>query len=279
MGFEGRAYACQPRARSGTHTIGEAYIHIAIGNADAIVAGASESVFTPIIFAAFAQMGALSTHHDAPSEASRPFDLNRDGFVIGEGAAALVVENFEHARRRGARIYAELVGYGLSSDAYHITTPAPEGEGAARAMAAALRSAKLNPEDIDYINAHGSSTKANDSAESAAIETVFSTHSRKLAVSSTKGVTGHCLGAAGAIEAVFTIMAIRDGTLPPTANYSTPDPDCRLDYVPNTSRQQRVRHALSNSFGFGGQNACLVFSEFNGRCASARIACAEVKTA
>jgi 3-oxoacyl-[acyl-carrier-protein] synthase II len=233
-----------------------------MGNADAIVAGAAESAFTPFVFAAFAQMGALSLRNEAPSESSRPFDLNRDGFVVGEGAAALVLENYEHAKRRGAHVYAELAGYGLSSDAYHITAPAREGEGAARAMAMALKSAKINVDDVDYINAHGTSTKANDIAESAAIETVFGAHARKLAVSSTKGVTGHCLGAAGAIEAVFTVLALRDGVVPPTANYSTPDPECRLDYTPNTPRQRRIRYALSNSFGFGGQNACLAFREF-----------------
>jgi 3-oxoacyl-[acyl-carrier-protein] synthase II len=246
---------------SGTHAIGEAFMHIAMGNAEAIVAGAAESVFTPLIFTAFAQMGALSTRNEAPAQASRPFDLDRDGFVIGEGAAVLVLEEYEHAKRRSARIYAELAGYGMSSDAFHITAPAPEGDGAARAMVAALKSAEISPDDVDYINAHGSSTKANDTAESAAIETVFGEHARKLSVSSTKGTTGHCLGAAGAIEAVFTVLAIRDGIAPPTANYSTPDPTCRLDYTPNTARERKIRHAISNSFGFGGQNACIVFRE------------------
>jgi 3-oxoacyl-[acyl-carrier-protein] synthase II len=246
---------------SGNHALGEAYMHIAMGNAEAIVAGAAESVFTPLIFAAFAQMGALSTRNEDPSHASRPFDLDRDGFVIGEGAAVLVLEEYEHARRRGARIYAELAGYGMSSDAFHITSPAPEGDGAARAMAAALKSANISPEDVDYINAHGSSTKANDTAESAAIENVFGEHARKLSVSSTKGATGHCLGAAGAIEAVFAVLAIRDRLVPPTANYSTADPTCRLDYTPNTARERKIRTAISNSFGFGGQNACIVFRE------------------
>jgi 3-oxoacyl-[acyl-carrier-protein] synthase II len=246
---------------SGTHAIGEAYMHIAVGNADAVVAGAAESAFTPFVFAAFARMGALSTRNEDPAHASRPFDLDRDGFVIGEGAAVLILEEYEHARRRGARIYAELAGYGMSSDAFHITSPAPEGDGAARAMAAALKSARLNAEDVDYINAHGSSTKANDTAESAAIETVFGEHARKLSVSSTKGATGHCLGAAGAIEAVFAVLAIRDGLVPPTANYSAADPTCRLDYTPNTVRERKIRTAISNSFGFGGQNACIVFRE------------------
>jgi 3-oxoacyl-[acyl-carrier-protein] synthase II len=261
-GLRGVGLCVSTACASGTHAIGEAYMHVGMGNADAIVAGAAESAFTPFVFAAFAQMGALSLRNEAPSESSRPFDLNRDGFVVGEGAAALVLENYEHAKRRGAHVYAELAGYGLSSDAYHITAPAREGEGAARAMAMALKSAKINVDDVDYINAHGTSTKANDIAESAAIETVFGAHARKLAVSSTKGVTGHCLGAAGAIEAVFTVLALRDGVVPPTANYSTPDPECRLDYTPNTPRQRRIRYALSNSFGFGGQNACLAFREF-----------------
>jgi 3-oxoacyl-[acyl-carrier-protein] synthase II len=244
---------------SGAHAIGEAYMHVAMGNADAILAGGAESVFTPLVFAGFARMGALSERNDAPLEASRPFDLDRDGFVIGEGAAAIVLENYEHATSRGANIYAELAGYGMSTDAYHITTPAPEGEGAARAMAAALRSAKINPEEVDYINAHGTSTQANDAAESAAIETVFGEHARHLAISSTKGATGHCLGAAGAIEAAFTVLSACTGVVPPTINYKTPDPACRLDYTPNKMRERNIRYAISNSFGFGGQNACLAF--------------------
>lgn len=248
---------------SGTHAIGEAYVHIVAGQADAIVAGGAESVFTPIILAAFARMGALSTRNEAPSEASRPFDNDRDGFVIGEGAAALVLESYEHARRRGAKIYAELAGYGASSDAYHVTSPSPEGEGAARAMRYALESARLNAVDIDYINAHGSSTKANDATESTAIQSAFGPHARTVAISSTKGVTGHCLGAAGAIEAVFSILAIRDGIAPPTANYSAPDPSCPLNYTPNVARELRIRNVLSNSFGFGGQNACIVLSKFD----------------
>jgi 3-oxoacyl-[acyl-carrier-protein] synthase II len=250
---------------SGTHAIGEAYMHVAMGHADGILAGGTESVFTPLIFAAFARMGALSMRNECPAEASRPFDRDRDGFVIGEGAAALVLENLDVARRRGAKIYAEVVGYGLSTDAYHITSPPPEGEGAARAMAAALKSGKIDPEEVDYINAHGSSTPANDVAESAAIETVFAAHARKVSISSTKGATGHCLGAAGAMEAVFTVLALRDGVIPPTANYCTPDPACRLDYTPNTPRERKVRCALSNSFGFGGQNAAIAFRAFDAR--------------
>jgi 3-oxoacyl-[acyl-carrier-protein] synthase II len=264
-GLKGVSLCVSTACASGNHAIGEACLHIAMGTADGIVAGAAESAFTPLIFAAFGRMGALSTCNETPFEACRPFDLDRDGFVIGEGAAALVLENYEHARRRNARIYAEVLGFGMTSDAYHATTPAPGGEGAARAMATALNFAKINPEDVAYINAHGSSTKANDLAESVAIETVFGAHAGNLAISSTKGVTGHCLGAAGAIEAVFTVLSIHNGIAPPTANYRTPDPQCRLDYTPHTAKQRKIKYAINNSFGFGGQNSCVVFSDFNAR--------------
>lgn len=244
---------------SGTHAIGEAFVHIAGGICDMMVAGGTEAAITPVIVAGFANMKALSTNNEDPAGASRPFDLHRDGFVIGEGCGLLVLEEREHAVRRGAKIYAEMVGYGMSADAHHITGPPENGEGAARAMRACLTSAKVNPEDVDYVNAHGTSTPLNDASETAAIAGVFGPHARRLAVSSTKGVTGHCLGAAGGIEAAYTVLAIKEGLVPPTANLNTPDPRCHLDYVPREARQMAVRCAISNSFGFGGQNATIAF--------------------
>jgi len=208
-------------------------------------------------------MKALSTRNDEPQRASRPFDAERDGFVIGEGSGVVVLEEMESAKKRGATIYAEVAGYGLSGDAFHITSPAPDGEGAARCMTMALEDAGIAPEEIDYINAHGTSTKFNDQFETMAIKKVFGDHARKVAVSSTKSMTGHLLGAAGGIEAVFTAMAIREGVLPPTINYEVPDPECDLDYVPNEARRTRVRVALSNSMGFGGTNAALVLRELS----------------
>jgi 3-oxoacyl-[acyl-carrier-protein] synthase II len=228
-----------------------------------MVAGGAEAAITPLCVASFAQMGALSLRNDAPAEASRPFDQDRDGFIMGEGCGLIVLEELEHAKRRGARIYAEFVGYGLSADAYHIATPSPEGQGLARSIAAALQAAEIGPDRVDYINAHGTSTQANDILESAAIETVFAQHARRLSISSTKGVTGHCLGAAGGVEAVYTVLAVHRGVVPPTANYRTPDPHCRLDYTPNEPRERQIRFAISNSSGFGGQNACLVFKRFD----------------
>jgi 3-oxoacyl-[acyl-carrier-protein] synthase II len=206
-------------------------------------------------------MKALSTRNDDPQGASRPFDKDRDGFVMGEGAGILVLEEYEGAKARGAKIYAEVVGYGLSGDAYHLTAPAPEGEGAARCMKMALKGARLNPEEVDYINAHGTSTPFNDYYETLAIKSALGAHSRKVMVSSTKGMTGHALGAAGGIEAVFSLLAMDRGVVPPTINYQTPDPDCDLDYVPNTARQATVNVALSNSLGFGGTNATIIFKK------------------
>jgi 3-oxoacyl-[acyl-carrier-protein] synthase II len=245
---------------SGTHAIGEAWMHILFGNADAMVAGGSEASTSPMSIACFAKMRALSTRNDDPQAASRPFDADRDGFVMGEGSGAIVLEELEHAKRRGARIYAELVGYGLSCDAYHITSPPAEGEGAARCIQMALRNIPID--EVDYINAHGTSTQVNDAIESTAIETVFGPHAQKLSISSTKGVTGHCLGAAGAIEAVYTTLAVHQGVIPPTANLERPGPLCNLDYTPKRPRERKIRYALSNSFGFGGHNACIGFKRF-----------------
>jgi 3-oxoacyl-[acyl-carrier-protein] synthase II len=258
-GLRGPNLCTATACASGNHALGEASMHIAMGTAEVMVAGGAESFLGPLYVAAFAQMRALSTRNDDPARASRPFDRDRDGFVMGEGSGALVLEEFEHARRRGAAIYAELLGYGLSCDAHHATLPPPTGDGAARAMLGCLKSADIVPDQVDYINAHGSSTVANDSAESAAIEAVFGDHARRLSVSSTKGATGHCLGAAGAIEAVFAALAVHHGLVPPTANYEKPDPKCRLDYTPNQPRQRSIRCALTNSFGFGGQNAVIAF--------------------
>lgn len=244
---------------SGAHAIGEAYFHIAMGTADAMLAGGVEAGVTPLVVAGFASMRALSTNNDDPRHASRPFDRDRDGFVVGEGCGLLVLEEYEHAKQRDATVLAELIGYGLSGDAHHITGPPETGEGAARAMAGCLQSAGLDPGEVDYINAHGTSTPLNDVAETRAIRHVFGQHARRVPVSSTKGVTGHCLGAAGGIEAAFTVQAIHHGLAPPTANLSIPDPECDLDYIPGQARERPIRCAISNSFGFGGQNSCLAF--------------------
>jgi 3-oxoacyl-[acyl-carrier-protein] synthase II len=246
---------------SGTHAIGEAAMHIKRGQAHMMLAGGAEAATCPLSIASFARMKALSRRNDEPELASRPFDADRDGFVMGEGCGLLVLEEYEHAKARGARIYAELVGYGLSADAYHITTPAEGGAGLAKSMQDALRDGGYAATDVDYINAHGTSTKANDALESEAIQNVFGDHARQVSISSTKGATGHCLGAAGGIEAVFTVLAIRDELVPPTANYLRADPACPLDYTPGTAKQRKLRVALSNSSGFGGQNACLAFSQ------------------
>jgi 3-oxoacyl-[acyl-carrier-protein] synthase II len=244
-----------------THSIGDAYQIIRRGDADAMIAGGTESTITPLGIGGFAVMKALSTQNDSPQTASRPFDKNRDGFVMGEGAGIVVLEEYESAKKRGAKIYAEVVGYGLTGDAYHLTAPAPGGEGAARCMSMALKNAGLNPEDVDYINAHGTSTPMNDLYETMAITSVFGNHTKKLMVSSTKSMTGHALGAAGGLEAVFTLMAMEKGTVPPTINYDEPDPECNLDYVPNTARDAKVSCAMSNNFGFGGTNATLLFKK------------------
>jgi 3-oxoacyl-[acyl-carrier-protein] synthase II len=259
-GLRGPGFSTATACASGTHAVGEAFLHVATGTADAIVAGGAEAATSALSIASFARMRALSTRNTMPESASRPFDRDRDGFVMGEGSGVLVLEELEHAQRRGARIYAEIAGYGLTTDACHITLPHAEGQGIARAMCAAIRAARLQPYDVDYINAHGTSTPANDVAESAAIEVVFAEHARRLAVSSTKGSTAHCLGAAGAIEAALTALAIQDQVVPPTANLETPDPACRLDYTPRQPRERCIRHALSNSCGFGGHNATLLLT-------------------
>lgn len=247
---------------SGTHGIGEAWLYISQNLADVMIAGGSEAAVSPLGVTSFANMKALCKENDNPSTASRPFDLNRAGFVMGEGCGLLVLEELEHAKKRGARIYAEVVGYGMSGDAHHITAPAEEGEGGQRCMRLALFSGNIPKDEVDYINAHGTSTKLNDQYESEAILKVFGDDARKMAVSSTKGVTGHCLGAAGGIEGVFTALAIYHSLIPPTANYQTPDPACSLDYVPNVAREKKLRYAMSNSFGFGGTNATVVFKRF-----------------
>jgi 3-oxoacyl-[acyl-carrier-protein] synthase II len=247
-----------------THAIGEAWRTIKMGDAQIIFAGGAEATIVPIGIAGFCAMRALSTRNDEPHRASRPFDAGRDGFVMGEGAGVLVLEELEHAKARGAKIYCELLGYGNTADANHVTAPAPEGEGAARCMRMALRSARLKPEDVSYINAHGTSTPQGDVCETQAVKAVFGDHARKLAVSSTKGATGHMLGAAGAVEMVVCAKAIESNVVPPTINYEKPDPECDLDYVPNTSRELTVNAILNNSFGFGGHNATLVASKFVG---------------
>lgn len=249
---------------SGNHAIGEAFSRIKSGNADLIVCGGAESVMHPLAVAGFNNMQALSrSYSDDPKRASRPFDKNRDGFVMGEGAGILILEELEHAKKRGASIIAEVVGYGSTCDAYHITAPAESGEGAQRAMRQALSSAKLNISDIDYINAHGTSTPLNDKYESMAVKHVFGDYAYKLAISSTKSMTGHLLGAAGGVEGVILAMSIKTNMMPPTINQETPDPDCDLDYVPNIAREGKVNVAMSNSFGFGGANAVIVMKKFS----------------
>jgi 3-oxoacyl-[acyl-carrier-protein] synthase II len=247
---------------TGNHNIGDAWRIIERGDADAVIAGGVEATITPLAVSGFNAMKALSTRNQEPEKASRPFDKNRDGFVIGEGSGIIILEELQQALDRGAKIYAEIIGYGLTGDAYHITAPAPEGEGAARCMAMTLKSAGIQPEEVDYINAHGTSTEYNDLYETMAIKTVFKEHAKKLAVSSTKSMIGHLLGGAGGVEAIFTILTICQGIIPPTINYQTPDPGCDLDYVPNIARKAEVRVALSNSFGFGGTNAVLAFKKF-----------------
>jgi 3-oxoacyl-[acyl-carrier-protein] synthase II len=247
---------------SGNHAIGDAMRIIERGDADVMIAGGSEAIIIPLTIAGFCQMKAMSTRNDEPTRASRPFDAERDGFVCGEGGGLVVLESLEHARKRDARIYAEVVGYGMTGDAHHMTAPDPEGDGAARAMAAALRDASLEPSAVGYINAHGTSTPYNDKFETMAIKRVFGEHARKLAVSSTKSMTGHLLGAAGGIEAIATAFALHHGVLPPTMNYEKPDPSCDLDYIPNQARKQDVEVALSNAFGFGGTNATLAFRKY-----------------
>ena len=243
---------------SGTHAIGEAYHLIRRGLQDAVITGGAESAITPLAVGGFAAMKALSTRNDEPERASRPFDRDRDGFVIAEGSGVLILEERERALQRGAKIYAEVVGYAANGDAHHMTAPAPEGEGAARCMRLALKDAGLAPTDVDYINAHGTSTEYNDANETMAIKKVFGEQAAKLAVSSTKSMTGHLLGAAGAVEGVFSALSLHHGLIPPTINYDNPDPQCDLDYVPNDARKADLKVVLSNSFGFGGTNACVI---------------------
>jgi 3-oxoacyl-[acyl-carrier-protein] synthase II len=247
---------------TGNHSIGEAARIIQRGDADAMIAGGAESTITPLAVGGFSSMRALSTRNSEPERASRPFEKDREGFVIAEGAGLLLLEELEHARKRGAPIHAEIIGFGCNGDAYHISAPSPNGIGAARCMEVAMKDAKINYTDIDYINAHGTSTPLNDLSETMAMKTVFKDRAKKIAVSSTKSMTGHLLGAAGGVESIFSILAIKNGIIPPTINYETPDPECDLDYVPNVPREAKVRTVMSNSFGFGGTNATLIFREF-----------------
>ena len=258
-GLKGPNLAMVTACTTSAHCIGESGRLIEYGDCDMMVAGGAEATITLLTVGGFAAARALSTRNDDPATASRPWERDRDGFVLGEGAGVVVLEEFEHAKRRGARIYAELAGYGMSGDAYHMTAPQEDGEGAARCMENALRNARLNREDIDYINAHGTSTPLGDLAETIAVKRCFGDHARKLAVSSTKSMTGHLLGAAGGVEAIFSVLAIRDQVAPPTANLFHQDPACDLDYVPNAARRMPLRSALSNSFGFGGTNGTLIF--------------------
>jgi len=258
-GAKGINYTPTSACSSGGHAIGEAFRLIRLGEQDAVIAGGAEAALTPLGLGGFIAMKAVSSRNDCPEKASRPFDRNRDGFVMSEGAGVLVLEELEQARSRGAKIYAEVIGYGTNSDAYHITAPSPEGEGAVRCMRLALRSGGIDPLEVDYINAHGTSTPYNDATETHAIKRVFGEQAARMAVSSTKSMTGHLLGAAGGVEAVYSALALHHQCLPPTINYEEPDPECDLDYVPNTPRQAPIRVALSNSFGFGGTNVCLAF--------------------
>jgi 3-oxoacyl-[acyl-carrier-protein] synthase II len=263
-GAKGPNSAVATACATGNHAIGDAFKLIQRGAADVMIAGGAEAIIVPLTIAGFCSMKAMSTRNDEPEKASRPFDANRDGFVCGEGGGIVVLESLAHAVGRDARIYAEVLGYGMTGDAHHMTAPEPEGAGAARAMTEALRDAGLDAADVGYINAHGTSTPYNDKFETLAIKRVFGDHARRVAISSTKSMTGHLLGAAGGIEAIATTLALHHGVLPPTINYETPDPDCDLDYVPNTARKQDIEIALSNAFGFGGTNATLVFRKYRG---------------
>jgi 3-oxoacyl-[acyl-carrier-protein] synthase II len=262
FGAKGPNFSIETACAASSHAVGEAFRFIREGITDAMITGGAEAVVTPLAIGGFCSMRALSTRNDDPQKASRPFDLNRDGFVVGEGSGIMIIEEMEHAVNRGANIYAEIAGYGLSADAYHVSAPHPEGEGAISCMEMALNCAGLKPEEIDYINAHGTSTELNDLSETKAIKAVFGDHAYKLAVSSTKSMTGHLLGGAGGVEAVFSVLTINRGIIPPTINYETLDPECDLDYVPNVARHSKVVTAMSNSFGFGGTNASLIFKAF-----------------
>ncbi len=262
LGAKGPNFASVSACASGAHAVGEAFRAIQRGDCDVMIAGGSEASITPMSIAGFSAMKALSTRNDEPERASRPFDAGRDGFVMGEGAGLVLLETLESAEKRGAPIYCEMAGYGTTADAYHVTAPAPEGEGAARAMEMALLDAGLAPEEVDHINAHGTSTPLNDKFETMAIKSIFGSHAKRLAVSSTKSMTGHLLGAAGGVEIIACAFAIKESTVPPTVNYETPDPDCDLDYVPNRARRQEVRAAISNSLGFGGHNVALLVRKY-----------------
>ena len=262
LGAKGPNISVETACAAGCHAVGESFRIIREGIADAMITGGTEAVVTPLALGGFCSMRALSTRNEEPEKASRPFDLDRDGFVMGEGAGILILEELEHALARGADIYAEIVGYGTTGDAYHVSAPDPEGEGAISCMKMALEYAQLNPEHLDYINAHGTSTKLNDLSENKAIKAVFGEHAYKLAVSSTKSMTGHLLGGAGGVEAIFTVLTIKHGIIPPTINYESPDPECDLDYVPNVARQANVRTAMSNSFGFGGTIGSVIFKAY-----------------
>jgi 3-oxoacyl-[acyl-carrier-protein] synthase II len=262
FGIKGPNLSIETACAASCHAIGESFRFIREGKADAMISGGSEAVVTPLALGGFCSMRALSTRNDEPEKASRPFELNRDGFVMAEGAGIMIVEEMSQALERGAHVYAEVAGYGMSADAYHVSAPEPDGGGAVLSMRNALEDAGFKPNDIDYINAHGTSTKLNDESESRAIKKVFEEHAYKVAVSSTKSMTGHLLGGAGGIEAIYTALSIKHGILPPTINYETPDPDCDLDFVPNLARKGRIRAAMSNSFGFGGTNASLILKAF-----------------
>ena len=262
FGAKGPNSAVATACASGTHSIGDAFKIIKRGEADAMISGGTEAVITPLAVGGFSSMKALSTRNNEPEKASRPFDRDRDGFVMGEGAGIMVLEDMEHALSRGAKIYAEITGYGMTGDAYHITSPPPEGEGAARCMRASLKDANIHPEEIEYINAHGTSTKYGDELETQAIKSVFGKHAYKCALSSTKSITGHLLGAAGGVEGVICALGIFNKIIPPTINLENPDPECDLDYVPDKARAMDINMAMSNSFGFGGTNACIIFKRY-----------------
>ncbi len=262
FGAKGPNYCTVSACSSGAHAVGDAFRIIQHNEADVMISGGAEAPITPVSFAGFCSMKAMSTRNDDPQRASRPFDAQRDGFVMGEGAGIVVLEELEHAKKRGAKIFAEVVGYGATGDAHHMTAPAPEGEGAARAMREAIRDSGLKLESFGYMNAHGTSTPLNDKFETQAIKSVFGEHAKKLPISSTKSMTGHLLGAAGGLETIICVLALERHTLPPTINYKTPDPDCDLDYVPNTARAVELQAALSNSLGFGGHNVTLALSRY-----------------
>lgn len=264
LGFKGPNFCTTTACASGAHGVGEAFRILQRGGADVMLGGGTESCISPMAVGGFCALMALSRRNDDPARASRPFDQARDGFVIGEGAGVVVLEELEHAKKRGARIYAEMVGYGMTADAYHMTAPDPEGAGAAKAMAFALEDARVRPDQVSYINAHGTSTELNDKIETLAINKTFQEAAKRVAVSSTKSMMGHLIGAAGGVEAVISVLAITHGVMPPTINYEHADPDCDLDYVPNVARNARVEVALSNSLGFGGHNVSLIFNAFRG---------------